>query len=198
MIILDSMLSGSMVASSFGKLVMKQNPREGVKEEDLALALLMMITNNIGQVAHLNAQLHSCSKIFFVGSFLRHNPISCRRLAFAIDFWSGGEMEALFLVHEGYFGALGTFLQSALGDDVDKIIAADSLMKKMDSNPIEANLKKPFTKRYINKLIPGLSLFEKRKSYDDDLIESSENTPRYTGRARCASDDFVIRSSKNE
>lgn len=43
-------LNASMVASSFGKLVMKQNPREGVKEEDLAIALLMMITNNIGQV----------------------------------------------------------------------------------------------------------------------------------------------------
>ncbi len=117
-------LSGSMVASSFGKLVMKESPREGVKEEDLALALLMMITNNIGQVAHLNAQLHGCSKIFFVGSFLRHNPISCRRLAFAIDFWSAGKMEALFLVHEGYFGALGTFLQSAFGDDVDAILSS--------------------------------------------------------------------------
>lgn len=116
------LLSGSMVASSFGKLVMKENPREGVREEDLALALLMMITNNIGQVAHLNAQLHGCKKIFFVGSFLRHNPVSCRRLAFAIDFWSGGQMEALFLVHEGYFGAMGTFLQSAFGEDVDKIL----------------------------------------------------------------------------
>lgn len=151
-------LSGSMVASSFGKLVMKESPREGVKEEDLAIALLMMITNNIGththghtdiciffafimhhslstaaltfissipqhlpylclsstltfflphtllhstgQVSYLNAQLHGCTKIFFVGSFLRHNPISCRRLAFAINFWSKGKMEALFLAHE--------------------------------------------------------------------------------------------------
>lgn len=115
-------LSGSMVASSFGKLVMKEHPREGVKEEDLAIALLMMITNNIGQVSYLNAQLHGCTKIFFVGTFLRHNPISCRRLAYAINFWSKGKMEALFLVHEGYFGALGTFLQSAFGDEVDKIL----------------------------------------------------------------------------
>lgn len=43
-----------MVASSFGKLVMKENPMEGVREEDLALALLMMITNNIGQVCITN------------------------------------------------------------------------------------------------------------------------------------------------
>ena len=101
---------------------MKEDPREGIKQEDLAIALLMMLTNNIGQVAHLNAQLHGCSKIFFVGSFLRQNAISCRRLAFAIDYWSKGEKEAIFLEHEGYFGALGTFLMSAFGDDVDKII----------------------------------------------------------------------------
>ena len=109
-------LNSSMVASSFGKLVMKDNPREGIKEEDLAIALLMMITNNIGQVSYLNAQVHKCTKIFFVGSFLRHNAISCRRLAFAIDFWSKGAMEALFLTHEGYFGALGTLLQSIFGE----------------------------------------------------------------------------------
>ncbi|CAK9251383.1 unnamed protein product [Sphagnum jensenii] len=118
-------LSGNMVASSFGKLVMKEDPRAGVKEEDLAVALLMMITNNLGQIAYLNARLHGCSKIFFVGSFLRHNSIGCRRLAFAIDFWSGGEMEALFLTHEGYFGALGTFLQSAFGDDLSRVLSQD-------------------------------------------------------------------------
>lgn len=39
-----------MVASSFGKLVMAENPHDGLKEEDLAISLLMMITNNIGQV----------------------------------------------------------------------------------------------------------------------------------------------------
>ena len=98
-------MKSAMVASSFGKLVMKENPNDA-KDEDIALALLMMITNNIGQVAYLNAKLHGCSKIFFVGSFLRTNNISCKRLAFAIDFWSKGSMEAYFLEHEGYFGAL--------------------------------------------------------------------------------------------
>ena len=115
-------LSAAVVASSFGKLVMKKNPREGIREEDLAMALLMMITNNLGQVAYLNAQLHNCSKIFFVGNFLRHNTVSCRRLAFAIDYWSQGKMEALFLRHEGYFGALGTFLESAFDAELDSIL----------------------------------------------------------------------------
>ena len=136
-------LSGSMVASSFGKLVMKEQPSAGIKEEDVAIALLMMITNNIGQVAYLNAKLHGCSTIFFVGNFLRHNSISCRRLAFAIDFWSKGKMEALFLEHEGYFGALGTFLQSALGADVDRILSKDRTRGVQDNNDIIINDKSP-------------------------------------------------------
>jgi type II pantothenate kinase len=115
-------LDGEMVASSFGKLTMKEEPGRGVSEGDIAIALLMMITNNLGQVSYLNAQLHGCKKIFFVGSFLRQNTISCRRLSYAIDFWSRGAMEALFLVHEGYFGSLGSFLSSAFGKDVDKIL----------------------------------------------------------------------------
>lgn len=118
-----------MVASSFGKLVTKEDPRQGVREEDLALALLMMITNNIGQVAYLVAQLQKCSKIFFVGNFLRQNPISCRRLAYAISFWSAGKMEAMFLAHEGHFGALGTFLASAFGEDVDRVISIDNVSR---------------------------------------------------------------------
>jgi len=103
-------LSADIVASSFGKLVSKEDPARGLTQEDLARALLSLVTNNIGQVAYLNAKLHKTPRIYFVGSFLRHNMISQRRLSYAIDYWSKGEMEALFLEHEGYFGALGAFL----------------------------------------------------------------------------------------
>jgi len=105
-------LPSDIVASSFGKLVAKEDPASGVKQEDLARALLLMVTNNIGQVAYLNAQLHKTSRIYFVGNFLRSNMISQRRLSYAINYWSKGKMEALFLEHEGYFGALGAFLVS--------------------------------------------------------------------------------------
>jgi type II pantothenate kinase len=105
-------LPSNLVASSFGKLVAKNDPAAGVKQEDLARALLLMVTNNIGQVAYLNAKLHKTHRIYFVGNFLRQNQISQQRLAYAIDYWSKGEMEALFLEHEGYFGALGAFLLS--------------------------------------------------------------------------------------
>mmetsp|Transcript_11782 Transcript_11782/g.22047 ORF Transcript_11782/g.22047 Transcript_11782/m.22047 type:complete len:781 (+) Transcript_11782:107-2449(+) len=103
-------LTADVVASSFGKLVAKHDPAAGLKQEDLARALLLMVTNNIGQVAYLNAQLHDTKNIYFVGNFLRHNIISQQRLSYAINYWSRGKMEALFLEHEGYFGALGAFL----------------------------------------------------------------------------------------
>lgn len=105
-------LPSNLVASSFGKLVAKQDPAVGLKQEDLARALLLMVTNNIGQVAYLNAKLHKTPRIYFIGNFLRGNKLSQRRLAYAINYWSKGEMEALFLEHEGYFGALGAFLLS--------------------------------------------------------------------------------------
>jgi type II pantothenate kinase len=103
-------LPSHLVASSFGKLVTKEDPSAGLKQEDLARALLLMITVNIGQVAFLNAELMKTSQIYFVGNFLRENKSSQRRLSYAINYWSKGKMEALFLEHEGYFGALGAFL----------------------------------------------------------------------------------------
>lgn len=119
-------LPSDIVASSFGKLVAKADPADGLRQEDLARALLLMVTNNIGQVAYLNSRLHGTKRIYFVGNFLRHNQISQRRLAYAINYWSGGGTEALFLEHEGYFGALGAFLlsqgiptrETVAGDDV--------------------------------------------------------------------------------
>ena len=32
-------------------------------------------------------------------------------LAYAMDYWSKGTLKALFLEHEGYFGAIGCLLQ---------------------------------------------------------------------------------------
>jgi len=103
-------LPADVVASSFGKLIAKPEPAAGLKQEDIARALLLMVTNNIGQVAYLNAQLHKTKHIYFVGNFLRHNKISQQRLAYAINYWSKGKMEALFLEHEGYLCALGAYL----------------------------------------------------------------------------------------
>ena len=73
--------------------------------------MLIMISNNVGQLAHLNALRYKCKHIYFAGNFLRvKNTIAMRTLAYAITFWSKGTMEGLFLRHEGYCGALGAFL----------------------------------------------------------------------------------------
>jgi len=32
-------------------------------------------------------------------------------LSYAMDFWSNGQTKALFLEHEGYFGAVGCLLE---------------------------------------------------------------------------------------
>ena len=52
-----------------------------------------------------------------MGNFLRVNQISMKLLAYAMDYWSNGTMKALFLEHEGYFGAMGCLLN--LNGDID-------------------------------------------------------------------------------
>ncbi len=85
-------LSSDTLACSFGKVGMSEDPRENLSDSDISKSLMVMVTMNIGQVAHLNAKLHDTSTIFFIGNFLRHNDISARRLSFAIDYWSGGNL----------------------------------------------------------------------------------------------------------
>eukprot|EP00047_Mylnosiga_fluctuans_P004928 m.237373 g.237373 ORF g.237373 m.237373 type:complete len:369 (-) comp13126_c0_seq1:111-1217(-) len=107
-------LSGDVVAASFGKLT---NPevRESARPEDMARALLDMITNNIASLAMLNALRHGTDYVVFAGNFLRQNRISIARLSYAVEFWSGGKRQALFLAHEGYLGALGAMLHGKPG-----------------------------------------------------------------------------------
>eukprot|EP00667_Euglena_gracilis_P003064 EG_transcript_3070 len=90
------------------------SPREGrvrkFKSQDIVKSLFYMISNNIGQIAFLNAKLHQCNRIFFCGGFVQDNPYVWTRLTYAIQFWSKSEMQALFLAHDGYLGALGALL----------------------------------------------------------------------------------------
>ncbi|ORX86478.1 pantothenate kinase 1 [Basidiobolus meristosporus CBS 931.73] len=105
-------LDANMTASFFGKVTMEDSYRENIKEADICKALLYMVTNNVGQIAYLNARLQGLKNIYFAGNFLRTNKIAMKYLSKAIHFWSGGEMKALFLHHEGFFGACGAFLDS--------------------------------------------------------------------------------------
>ncbi|KAJ3229620.1 hypothetical protein HDU81_005217 [Chytriomyces hyalinus] len=107
-------LKATTIASSFGK-VFKAPPEERktkFKEQDISRSLLYLVSNNIGQIAYLNAQAHGIQRIYFSGFFIRGHPVTMNTLNYAIHFWSKGKIKALFLRHEGYLGAFGAFLRS--------------------------------------------------------------------------------------
>ncbi|XP_069488323.1 pantothenate kinase 2, mitochondrial isoform X2 [Ambystoma mexicanum] len=103
-------LPGYAVASSFGNMMSKEK-RDTVSKEDLARATLITITNNIGSIARMCALNENINRVVFVGNFLRINTISMKLLAYALEYWSKGQLKALFLEHEGYFGAVGALLE---------------------------------------------------------------------------------------
>ncbi|XP_051837575.1 pantothenate kinase 1 isoform X2 [Antechinus flavipes] len=99
-----------VTGTSFGNMMSKEK-RDAISKEDLARATLVTITNNIGSIARMCAQNENIDKVVFVGNFLRINMVSMKLLAYAMDFWSKGQLKALFLEHEGYFGAVGALLE---------------------------------------------------------------------------------------
>nr|XP_038965148.1 4'-phosphopantetheine phosphatase isoform X1 [Rattus norvegicus] len=107
-------LSGNLIASSFGKSATAD--REFSKE-DMAKSLLHMISNDIGQLACLYAKLHGLDRVYFGGFFIRGHPVTMRTITYSINFFSKGEVQALFLRHEGYLGAIGAFLKGAEQDN---------------------------------------------------------------------------------
>ncbi|CAC5395002.1 coaW [Mytilus coruscus] len=103
-------LKGATVASSFGQMNI-QEKREQASKSDLARSTLVTITNNIGSIARMVATTEKIDKVVFVGNFLRVNTISMKLLAYAMEYWSDGALKALFLEHEGYFGAMGCIME---------------------------------------------------------------------------------------
>ena len=69
-----------------------------------------MITNNVAHVALLNAIRFGVDPIYFVGHFLRDNPLTMKALGWGVWFWSKGASKALFTAHEGNLGVLGALL----------------------------------------------------------------------------------------
>ncbi|XP_040843732.1 4'-phosphopantetheine phosphatase [Ochotona curzoniae] len=110
-------LSGNLIASSFGKSATADGE---FSPEDLAKSLLHMISNDIGQLACLYARLHALDRVYFGGFFIRGHPVTMRTITYSINFFSKGEVQALFLRHEGYLGAIGAFLKGAEQDNPDQ------------------------------------------------------------------------------
>ncbi|TXG56284.1 hypothetical protein EZV62_017597 [Acer yangbiense] len=103
-------LSSTTIASSFGKAISNTRELEEYKPEDIARSLLRMISNNIGQIAYLNALRFGLKRIFFGGFFIRSHAFTMDTISVAVNFWSKGEAKAMFLNHEGFLGALGAFM----------------------------------------------------------------------------------------
>lgn len=117
-------LKNTAIASSFGKVFRMKNAAEaaaadgygqpqsdGFSDGDVSRSLLYAISNNIGQIAYLQSQIHQLSDIYFGGSFIRGHRQTMNTLSYAIKFWSKGTKQAYFLRHEGYLGAVGAFLK---------------------------------------------------------------------------------------
>ncbi|GAB6026236.1 Pantothenate kinase 4 [Chamberlinius hualienensis] len=110
-------LPGDLIASSFGKATYYSKDTDfnsgQFSDEDIARSLLFTVSNDIGQISCLYAMMHQLDRIYFGGYFLRGHPLSMYTLSYAVQFWSQGKVQALFLRHEGYLGAIGAFLNGA-------------------------------------------------------------------------------------
>ncbi|KAL6062256.1 Fumble-domain-containing protein [Balamuthia mandrillaris] len=110
-------LSSDVIASSFGKIMYSlgedssTSSKPKARPQDIAMGLLKMVSNNIAQIAYLNAMRFGITRIYFGGFFIRDHPATMSKISFGINFWSKGSMKALFLLHEGYLGAVGAFLK---------------------------------------------------------------------------------------
>jgi type II pantothenate kinase len=82
---------------SFGKISSEKTQKDHYCKEDIIKSLLHMIANNIGQIAYLNAKAKGIKNIFFTGGFVSENSYLWTRLSFAINFWSKGTMQVLFI-----------------------------------------------------------------------------------------------------
>jgi len=110
-----SKLPGSMTASFFAKSATAPGT---ASQGGVLRALATMIAQNVCQIAILNMRIHDVRHVVFTGNFLRQNPVAISTIStnfdrvaeVALKTENGTRPHALFLRHEGYFGALGSFL----------------------------------------------------------------------------------------
>ncbi|KAK3096188.1 hypothetical protein FSP39_024183 [Pinctada imbricata] len=178
-------LPGDIIASSFGKAARSPKVSEkAFKEEDIARSLLLSISNDIGQIAYLQAKLHGLKKIYFGGFFIRGHPITMHTITYAINYWSKGEIQPLFLRHEGYLGAIGAFLKGAqeqeTGFSWGEYYAGSSGLSSSLNNPFLDNRNRSSTfdmlelDRLEKALLPCPLLLD-HQSYFPDTVDLTQD-----------------------
>ncbi|KAG8094210.1 hypothetical protein GUJ93_ZPchr0012g21140 [Zizania palustris] len=125
-------LSTSTLASSFGKVITSKKKLTDYRPEDLASTLLSAFTYNIAQISFLVASLLGLRRVFFGGSYIRGHKSTMENISYAIDFWSQSQMQAVFLQHEGYLGALGALM--SYGDPVDKNMKLEEMKEEENTH----------------------------------------------------------------
>jgi len=110
-------LKSTMIASSFGKVFKKGGDKRQFSPEDISRSLLYAVSNNIGQIAYMNAEKYNLERIYFGGCFIRGHATTIATLSYAIRFWSKGTKRALFLRHEGFLGSIGAWLKNIAGEE---------------------------------------------------------------------------------
>ena len=85
--------------------------KDKYKKEDMLHSLMFMISFNVGQLAYFSAILHDIDEIYFVGNYVRNNPLGKEKISFAVDMLSAMKIKPLFMSYDGYLGAIGAFLQ---------------------------------------------------------------------------------------
>lgn len=83
-------LPGNLLACSMGKVTraVGSNSAAEYSPNDIAQSLLFFISNDIAQLACLQAKLHCLDRIYFGGFFIRGHPLTMFSISYAIQYWS--------------------------------------------------------------------------------------------------------------
>uniref|UniRef100_A0A8C1VH08 4'-phosphopantetheine phosphatase n=1 Tax=Cyprinus carpio TaxID=7962 RepID=A0A8C1VH08_CYPCA len=175
-------LTGDLIASSFGK---SATTDKEFSKEDMAKSLLHMISNDIGQLACLYAKLHNLTRVYFGGFFIRGHPVTMHTITYSINFFTKGEVQALFLRHEGYLGAIGAFLKGAEEDNPNQYswgenyAGSSGLMSvSPELNPIQRARSGTFDMLEMDRLerqLVNLPLLQDPTSYIPDTVDLTED-----------------------
>ncbi|KAG1697217.1 Pantothenate kinase 4 [Nymphon striatum] len=173
-------LAGDVIASSFGKATNLSHNSDSEKklysEADIARSLLLMVSNDIGQIASLYAMMHGLNNIYFGGYFLRHHPVSMHTITYAINYWSKGKVNALFLRHEGYLGAIGAYLRGVGTADHEKSSWGENLAGSSGlASPIPAQNLSSENETVIDQL--EMDSYNKKLVYCPLLTDPGEYCP---------------------
>ncbi|XP_066546788.1 4'-phosphopantetheine phosphatase isoform X2 [Amia ocellicauda] len=175
-------LTGDLIASSFGK---SATADKEFSKEDMAKSLLHMISNDIGQLACLYAKLHNLTRVYFGGFFIRGHPVTMHTITYSINFFTKGEVQALFLRHEGYLGAIGAFLKGAEEDNPNQYswgenyAGSSGLMSvSPELNPMQRARSGTFDMLEMDRLerqLVNLPLLQDPSSYIPDTMDLTED-----------------------